>query len=62
MILLKEFRDFAMRGNLLDISVAFVMGAAFGKVITSLTEGIISPLVGLLGGKDFKEAKLILQK
>jgi large conductance mechanosensitive channel len=52
--MLKEFKDFAMKGNLVDIAVAFVMGAAFGKVITAFTEGIIAPLVGLLTGKDLK--------
>jgi large conductance mechanosensitive channel len=50
--MLKEFREFAMKGNLVDIAVAFVMGAAFGKVVTSLTEGVVAPLVGLIGGKD----------
>ncbi|MEO6406159.1 MAG: large conductance mechanosensitive channel protein MscL [Ferruginibacter sp.] len=52
---IKEFRDFAVKGNLVDIAVAFVMGAAFSKVITSFTEGIISPLVGLLGGADLSK-------
>lgn len=49
---LKEFKDFAMKGNLVDIAVAFVMGGAFGKVVTSFTEGMVAPLVGLLTGKD----------
>jgi len=52
--MLKEFRDFAMKGNLVDIAVAFVLGAAFGKVITSFTEGLIAPLVGMITGKDLK--------
>ncbi len=52
---IKEFRDFAVKGNLVDIAVAFVMGAAFSKVITSFTEGIISPLIGLLGGADLSK-------
>ena len=51
--MLKEFKEFAMKGNLLDIAVGFVMGAAFGKVVTAFTQGIVSPLVGLLlGGVD----------
>ena len=50
--MLKEFKEFAMRGNLVDIAVAFVMGGAFGKVVTSFTEGMVAPLVGLLTGKD----------
>jgi len=48
----KEFKEFAMRGNLVDIAVAFVMGAAFGRVVTALTEGMVAPLVGMLTGKD----------
>jgi len=50
--MMKEFRDFAMKGNLVDIAVAFVMGGAFGKVITSFTEGIVSPLIGMIFGAD----------
>jgi large conductance mechanosensitive channel len=44
--LLKEFRDFINRGNLIDLAVAFVLGVAFAGVITSLTEGIVTPLIG----------------
>jgi large conductance mechanosensitive channel len=44
--LLKEFRDFISRGNLIDLAVAFVLGIAFAGVITSLTEGIVTPLIG----------------
>ena len=46
--MLKEFKEFAMKGSLVDIAVAFVIGGAFGKVITSFTEGMVAPLVGLL--------------
>ena len=53
--MLKEFRDFAMKGSLVDIAIAFVLGGAFGKVVTSFTEGIISPLIGLLGGSDLSK-------
>ncbi|MFM2358454.1 MAG: large conductance mechanosensitive channel protein MscL [Bacteroidota bacterium] len=49
---IKEFKDFAVKGNLVDIAVAFVMGGAFGKVVTSFTEGVVSPLIGLIGGAD----------
>jgi len=59
--MLKEFKDFAMKGNLVDIAVAFVMGGAFGKVITSFTEGLISPLVGMLTGKDLNKNMLVLK-
>ncbi|HMW25410.1 MAG TPA: large conductance mechanosensitive channel protein MscL [Ferruginibacter sp.] len=52
---IKEFKDFAMKGNLVDIAVAFVMGGAFGKVVTSFTEGMVAPLIGLLGGKDLSK-------
>ena len=44
--MLKEFRDFINRGNLIDLAVAFVTGVAFAGVVTSLTEGIVTPLIG----------------
>jgi len=59
--MLKEFKEFAMKGNLVDIAVAFVMGAAFGKVVTSFTTGIIAPLIGMLGGKDLSDRKWVLK-
>ncbi len=46
--ILKEFKDFAMKGNLVDIAVGFLMGAAFKQVVTSFTGGIVSPLIGLI--------------
>jgi large conductance mechanosensitive channel len=58
--MLKEFKEFAMKGNLVDIAVAFVMGAAFNKVVASFTGGIISPLVGLLFNSDFKDLKYVV--
>lgn len=61
--MMKEFKEFALKGNLVDIAVAFVMGGAFGKVVTSFTDGLIAPLVGLLtGGVDFNEKKFVIQK
>lgn len=52
--MLKEFRDFIARGNVIDLAIAVVIGAAFGKLVTSLVEGIIMPPIGmLLGGVDF---------
>ena len=52
--MLKEFRDFAMRGNVLDLAIGFIMGAAFGKIVTSLVNDIIMPPIGLALGKvDF---------
>ena len=58
--MLKEFKDFAMKGNLVDIAVAFVMGAAFGRVVTSFTGGIVSPLIGLIFKADFKDLKWVI--
>lgn len=53
MSIISEFKAFAMRGNVVDLAVAVVIGAAFGKIIASLVEGIIMPLIGvLLGGID----------
>ncbi len=60
--MLKEFKDFAMKGNLVDIAVAFVMGAAFNKVVSSFTGGIVSPLVGLIFKSDFKGLKYVIQE
>lgn len=52
--MLKEFRDFAMRGNVMDLAVAVIIGVAFGAIVTSLVNDIIMPLIGLvLGGIDF---------
>ena len=52
--MLKEFKEFIARGNVVDLAVAVVIGAAFGRIITSLVEGIIMPPIGqLLGGVDF---------
>lgn len=60
--MLKEFKDFAMKGNLVDIAVGFVMGAAFKQVVTSFTGGIVSPLIGLIFNTDFKDLKYIVQE
>jgi large conductance mechanosensitive channel len=50
----QEFKAFAMKGNVIDLAVAVVIGAAFGKIVTSLVADIITPLIGLLmGGVDF---------
>ncbi|MDP4149544.1 MAG: large-conductance mechanosensitive channel protein MscL [Bacteroidota bacterium] len=60
--MLKEFKEFAMKGNLIDIAVAFVMGGAFGKVVTNFTEGIVAPLIGILtGGQDFSDKVIVLK-
>ena len=54
--MLKEFRDFAMRGNVMDLAIAVIIGGAFGKIIASLVGDILMPLIGLLlGGLTFSE-------
>lgn len=60
--MLKEFKEFAMKGNLVDIAVGFVMGAAFNKVVASFTGGIVSPLIGLIFDSDFKSLKYQLKE
>lgn len=56
MSLAKEFRDFAMRGNVVDLAVGVVIGAAFGKIVAALVDKIIMPPIGrLIGGVDFSE-------
>tara|TARA_B110000902_G_scaffold188653_1_gene213530 strand:+ start:189 stop:590 length:402 start_codon:yes stop_codon:yes gene_type:complete len=58
----KEFKEFAMKGNLIDIAVGFVMGAAFKEVVTSFTGGIISPLIGLVFKTDLKDLKYVISE
>ena len=54
--MLKEFKEFAMRGNVLDLAVAVIIGGAFGKIITSLVNDVLMPLIGLvLGGINFSD-------
>jgi large conductance mechanosensitive channel len=60
--MLKEFRDFIARGNVIDLAVGVIIGAAFGKIVTSLVDQIIMPPIGLVLGKvDFVQLKWILQ-
>src|ERR687896_2597332 len=59
--MLKEFRDFIARGNVIDLAVAVIIGAAFGRIVTTLVEGMIMPPVGLaLGGVDFSSLFYVL--
>lgn len=59
---IKEFKDFAMRGNLIDFAVGVVVGGAFGKVTSSFVDGIVMPVIGtLIGNQDFSEMKLKIQ-
>lgn len=61
--MLKEFRTFIAQGNVLDLAVGLVIGGAFGKIISSLVEDIINPIVGLaLGGVDFSQMKYVLKE
>ena len=57
----QEFKDFAMKGNLVDIAVAFVMGAAFNTVVTKFTAGIVSPLIGIIFNTDFNAMKYVMK-
>ncbi|KRE89824.1 mechanosensitive ion channel protein MscL [Frateuria sp. Soil773] len=62
MSMLKEFKEFAMRGNVIDLAVGVVIGGAFGKIVTSLVDQIIMPPIGLLtGGIDFAQLKWVLK-
>ena len=56
----KEFKDFAAKGNVIELAVAVVIGAAFGKIVTSLVDDIIMPLFGILVGKNFASLTLEL--
>jgi large conductance mechanosensitive channel len=59
--MIKEFREFIARGNVIDLAVAVVIGAAFGRIITALVDGIIMPPIGLLlGGVDFSSLFVVL--
>ena len=59
--MLKEFREFAIRGNVMDLAVAVIIGGAFGKIITSFVEDVLMPLIGLvLGGINFSEQAIPL--
>jgi large conductance mechanosensitive channel len=62
MAIIKEFKEFAMRGNVVDLAVGVIIGAAFGKIVTSLVNDVIMPPIGYLtGGIDFKNLKVLLK-
>lgn len=62
MKMLKEFKDFAMRGNVIDLAVGIIIGAAFGKIVSSIVNDIIMPPIGLLvGGIDFKDIAITMK-
>ena len=59
--MLREFREFAMRGNVMDLAIAVIIGGAFGKIITSLVNDVLMPLIGLaLGGVNFSELAIVV--
>ncbi|MCL1821832.1 MAG: large-conductance mechanosensitive channel protein MscL [Prolixibacteraceae bacterium] len=61
--LFKEFKEFAMRGNVVDLAVGVVIGGAFGQIVSSFVSDVIMPPVGLLlGGVDFSELKVIMKE
>ncbi|HET6273883.1 MAG: mscL [Bacteroidetes bacterium] len=62
MSMIKEFKEFAMRGNVVDLAVGIVIGAAFGKIVSSLVGDVIMPPLGLLiGGVDFSNLEIALK-
>lgn len=61
--MLKEFREFAVKGNVVDMAVGIIIGAAFGSIVTALVEGILMPPIGLLiGGVDFSDIFTVLRQ
>ncbi len=61
--MLKEFKEFAMKGNLVDMAVGIIMGASFGKIVSSFVSDVVMPPLGLLMGRvDFKDLVITLQK
>ena len=59
---MKEFKEFAMRGSVVDLAVGVVIGGAFGKIVTSLVDDVIMPPIGyLMGGIDFSEMKYVIE-
>ena len=63
MSMMSEFKAFAMRGNVVDMAVGIVIGAAFGKIVSSFVDGVLMPPIGLmLGGVDFSELSVVLKE
>ena len=57
---IKEFKEFINRGNVVDMAVGVIIGAAFKDIVTSLVEDIINPIIGLFGGKNFDQYQVVL--
>jgi large conductance mechanosensitive channel len=63
MSMMSEFREFAMRGNVVDMAVGIVIGAAFGKIVSSFVNDVLMPPIGmLLGGMDFSQLSVVLKE
>jgi len=63
MSMMKEFKDFAVKGNVVDMAVGIIIGAAFGKIVTALVSGVIMPPIGvLLGGVDFSDLAFVVKE
>jgi large conductance mechanosensitive channel len=61
--MLKEFKEFAMRGNVMDMAIGIIIGTAFGKIISSFVSDVLMPLIGLLlGGIDFSNLAIVLKE
>jgi large conductance mechanosensitive channel len=62
MVIIKEFKEFAIRGNVIDLAVGVIIGAAFSRIVTSLVDDVIMPPLGyLMGGVDFADKKIVLK-
>ena len=62
MSIISEFKEFAMKGNVVDLAVGVIIGTAFGKIVSALVDGVIMPVVGnLIGGVNFSELAFVLQ-
>ena len=63
MAMMKEFKEFAMKGNVIDLAVAVIIGGAFGKIVSSFVADIVMPLIGLLlGGVNFADLKWVIKE
>lgn len=60
--IIKEFKEFAVKGNVMDMAVGIIIGGAFGKIVTSFVNDIIMPPIGLLVGNGFAEQKVVLRE
>jgi len=61
--MVKEFKDFAMRGNVVDMAIGIVLGAAFGKIVSTFVSSVLMPPIGLLlGGQDFSQYMIVLKE